>query len=330
VVTFIVRRLLIAIPILLLSSFAVFLMVAAAGDPLDELRLRNPPPTAEQIHSIEERLNLDKPLIERYRIWISDVVLRQDLGTDNKGQEVSTQLTRSLGVTMRLVIVSLAVAVSIALVIGVLTAVFQYSWFDHGITFVSFLFYSLPIFWLGVLLKEFVAIPLNDWLESLGFGRFIGTVQERTPNFEGNFGDTMYDRVGHLILPAVTIVVVSFAQYSRFTRASMLDVLKSDYVRTAQAKGISGTRVIFRHALRNALIPVVTVVALDFSAVLAGAVVTETVFQWRGMGTLFTNAVRFLDVNIVLAWLLISATLVVIFNLVADILYAFLDPRIRL
>jgi len=330
VITFIVRRLLIAIPILLLSSFAVFMMVAAAGDPLEDLRMRNPPPSPEQIAAIEERLHLDEPLLERYRIWISDVALRQDLGNDNRGQDVGNQLTRSMGVTLRLVIVSIAVAVSIALVIGVLTAVFQYSWFDHGITFLSFLFFSLPIFWLGVLLKEFVAIPLNDWLESLGFGRFIGTVQERSPNFEGGFGDTVYDRLGHLVLPAVTLVVVSFAQYSRFTRASMLEVLKSDYVRTAQAKGISGTRVIFRHALRNALIPVVTVVAIDFSAVLAGAVVTETVFQWRGMGTLFTNAVRFLDVNIVLAWLLISATLVVLFNLFADILYAFLDPRIRL
>jgi peptide/nickel transport system permease protein len=330
VLAFVIRRLLVSIPVLLLASFVVFLLVAAAGDPLDELRLRNPPPTEAQLEAYADRLGLDEPLLERYGSWIGDVVLHQDFGTDLQGQAVWPQLSRAVGVTLRLVVAAVVVAVGLAVVVGVLSAVRQYSWFDHSATFLSFLFFSLPVFWLAVLLKEFVAIPFNDWLEGLGFARFLGTVHEETPNLEGGFGDVLHDRLGHLVLPALTLVVVSFAQYSRFTRASMLEALGSDYVRTAEAKGLSRRRVVVRHALRNALVPLTTIVAIDFSVVLGGAVVVETVFQWRGMGTLFTDAVRALDVHVVLAWLLVSATLVVLFNLIADVLYAYLDPRIRL
>ncbi len=327
---FIVRRLLISIPVLLASSFIVFMLVASAGDPLDEFRLRNPPPSPEALASYAERLNLDEPLLERYRIWLSDAALRQDLGTDNRGRDVQTLVGDAVGVTLRLVVAAVVVAVILAVVVGVISAVRQYSFFDYATTFFSFLFFSLPVFWLGVLLKQFVAIPVNDFLESVGGSRFLGTVQAESPGLTGSFFEKLPNRIGHLILPALTLIIISFAQYTRFTRASMLDVLKSDYVRTAESKGIGRRRVLFRHALRNALIPVTTIVAIDFGAVIGGAVVTETVFQWRGMGTLFTDAVRFLDVNIVLASLLLTATMVIVFNLIADILYSYLDPRIRL
>lgn len=326
---FIVRRLLVSIPLLFLSSFLVFVMVANAGDPLEDLRL-NPRTTEVQIAQAERNLNLDEPVLERYRLWITDVVFDQDLGVDNKQQSVGTQLRRSLGVTMRLVLAAILVAIVVGLAVGVVSALRQYSLFDYGSTFAAFLFYSLPVFWLGVLLKEFVAIPLNNWMEDLGFARFFGTVQEQTPGFEGGFWDRLYDSAGHLVLPAFTLVVISFAQYSRYTRASMLDTMSSDYVRTAQAKGLTRRRVVTRHALRNALIPVTTVIAIDFGAVFGGAIITEQVFQWKGMGTLLIDNIRELDVNMVQGWLLVTAVTVVVFNLVADVLYAYLDPRIRL
>ena len=185
------------------------------------------------------------------------------------------------------------------------------------------------MFWLAVLLKQFVAIPINDFLESIGMGRFFGTVQHSTPGLEGNVFDHLYDNVGHLILPALTLIVITYAQYSRYTRASMLDTLKADYVRTATAKGVPRRRVVLHHALRNALIPVTTIISLNFGAVMGGAIITETVFQWKGMGSLLIDNIRQLDVPTVQAWLLVTAALVIVFNIIADVVYAYLDPRIR-
>lgn len=325
---FVARRLLGAIPLLLASSFIVFLLVASSGDPLQELRI-NPRISEEQVRAQEVELNLDEPLLQRYVIWLGDAVTG-DFGTDNKGQEVSPQLWRALGVTLRLVIVALVIATLIALVVGVISALRQYSLFDYSATFASFLFYSLPVFWLAALLKEFVAIRMNDVLESLGFSRWIGTIGQQTPNFDGSFWARLGDIAGHTVLPALTLILISFAVYSRYTRASMLDVMNSDYVRTAAAKGIPRRRVVVRHGLRNALIPVTTVIALDFGAVIGGAIVTERVFGWQGMGTLLIEGVTQFDVNVVLAWLMVTALVVIVFNLLADVAYAWLDPRIRL
>ena len=321
---FIVRRLLVSIPLLLLSSFLVFVLVANSGDPLQDLRV-NPRVSAETVELRERELNLDKPVLARYGIWLGDIV-RGDFGSDNYGVSVRPQLGRALFVTLRLVVVSLAIAVVIAVLVGVLSAIRQYSAFDYSSTFAAFLFFSLPVFWLAALLKEYAAIRVNRF-----FGRqLIYTIGQESPNFSGGFLARLGDMAGHMVLPALTLIVISFAQYSRYTRSSMLDVLSSDYVRTARAKGIAGRRVIFRHALRNALIPLTTVVALDFGAVIGGAVVTERVFGWRGMGTMLINGVTQFDVNVVQAWLLVTAIVVVIFNLLADIAYAYLDPRIRL
>lgn len=321
---FIVRRLVISIPILLLSSFLVFVMVANAGDPLENMRI-NPRIRPEQVHAEEVRLHLDKPVLERYWIWLKGAV-HGDFGTDNKGTPVAPQLSRSLSVTLRLVVVALMIAVVIALFVGVVSALRQYSIFDYSTTFMAFLFFSLPVFWLAALLKEFAAIRLNDFLGHT----WVYTVGQQSANLEGSFWARMGDYAGHILLPALTLILISFAQYSRFTRASMLDTLNSDYVRTAQAKGIKRRRVVVHHALRNALIPVTTVVAIDFGAVIGGAVITERVFNWKGMGTLLIDSITQFDVNVVQAWLLITALLVVVFNLLADILYAYLDPRIRL
>lgn len=327
-IAFIIRRIAVAIPLILVSSFLVFILVASAADPLEELRL-NPRVSEETIAARERALNLDKPVLERYSIWLTDAA-QGDFGVDNRGSQVGPQLTRALGTTLRLVVVAIFLAVVISLVVGVISAVRQYSWFDYTSTFAAFLFYSLPVFWLAVLLKEFAAIRLNNVLESLGFSRWIATVGSQSATFSGSTMARLGDIAGHTFLPALTLILVSFAAYSRYTRSSMLDTLSSDYVRTAEAKGIPRRQVLRKHALRNALLPVTTVVALDFSAVIGGAIVTERVFNWRGMGTLLIDGVTSADVNVVQAWLLVTAVVVVVFNLLADVIYALLDPRIRL
>jgi peptide/nickel transport system permease protein len=324
---FIVRRMLIAIPIVLLSSFLVFMLVAASGDPLEDLRLR-PGIQPSVVEARERELGLDKPLPERYWNWLTDFV-QGDFGKNLKGQEVRPQITRALGLTLRLVLISSLIAVLIGLTVGVISAVRQYSAFDYGSTFFSFLFFAMPVFWFAVLLKEFGAIRLNETIGDWGLKIFtIGSESTPAPD---SLLNRLWDYAGHAILPIITLAVISYAAYSRFTRASMLETMSSDYVRTAKAKGLSNKRVIFRHAFRTALIPVITLIAIDFGLVLGGAFITENIFAYNGMGTLFRNALLpYPDPNPALAYLMITALMVVIFNLLADIAYAYLDPRIRL
>ncbi len=323
---FVIRRLLIAIPLIVASSFLVFVMVANAGVPAQvENAELNPRVSEAQRSALRARFNLDEPVLARYWDWVTDAV-RGDFGTDASGQEVLPQIRRAMGITLRLVVFALVVAVVIAILVGSISALRQYSIFDHATTFTFFLFFSLPVFWLAVLLKEFGAIRLNDFFGST----WLYTVGDKSVPQPSGFWSQMGDYAGHMILPALTLIVISCAQYSRFTRASMLETLNADYVRTARAKGVPRRRVVTRHALRNALIPVTTVVAIDFGAVLGGAIITERVFQWRGMGTLFIEALTGFDIYMIQGWLVVTAVLVVVFNLVADIMYAFLDPRIRL
>jgi len=326
VLAFIIRRFLIAIPLVIVSSFLVFIMVASSGtpQPLENARLR-PNPNPAQIRVLELRYHLDKPLVTRYWLWLKDAA-HGDLGVDNNSRPVGEQLRQGMLVTLRLVVVALVIAILIALVVGVVSALRQYSVFDYSSTFASFLFFSLPVFWLAVLLKEFGAIRFNNLIGHT----WVYTVGEQSVRLPHSFWARMGDYAGHMVLPCLTLVLISFAQYSRFTRASMLETMNADYVRTATAKGATRKRVVTRHALRNALIPVTTVVALDFGAVLGGAIITERVFQWRGMGTLLIRGVTQYDPNLVQGWLMVTAVTVVVFNLLADITYAWLDPRIRL
>ena len=320
---FVLRRLGISVPVVIASSFIVFVLVATAGgDPLADLRLR--PGVSEATIELRRReLNLDKPVLQRYGIWVKGVV-QGDLGRSMSNEEVLPLLVRRLGVTMRLVLAATIVSVLIAVLVGSLGAVRQYSRFDYTTTFFAFVFFSMPVFWLAALLRD-VGIRVNDAVGR----RLFFVVGEQTPNFAGGVGEVWLDRFGHLILPSLTLVLIQMAAWSRFQRGSMLEVLNADYVRTARAKGLSSSGVMLRHALRNALIPVVTVVAIDFATILGGAVITETVFGWSGMGRLLLDALKVQDVNVVQAWLLVTAVLVVVFNLAADIVYGYLDPRIR-
>jgi peptide/nickel transport system permease protein len=228
-------------------------------------------------------------------------------------------------ITMRMVILASVVAIVLAIGAGVLSAVKQYTVTDYTFTFAGFLFLSMPVFWLAALLKEYGAIRLNKL-----FGQqVIFTVGPESPNLAGSLGHRLADYAGHLVLPTVALALISFASWSRYQRATMLDVLGADYIRLARAKGLSRSRVMVRHALRNALIPLVTVVAIDTGAILSGAIVTERVFAWQGMGSLLVQGVETSDPNLLLAWLMVTAVLVVLFNLIADVLYAVLDPRIR-
>jgi peptide/nickel transport system permease protein len=279
---------------------------------------------AETIKAREHELHLDKSQPQRYLIWLSGF-LRGDLGKSIDGREVRPQLVDGLGVTLRMVILAMLLALVLAVIVGVISAVRQCTALDYTATFTGFLFLSMPVFWLAALLKEYVGIRINQAAGK----QIIYTVGEGTPNLQGGFLVHFNDWVGHLILPTVALAAISYAAWSRYQRASMLDVLSSDYIRLAKAKGLRPRRVLVRHALRNALIPITTVVAIDVGAIIGGAVLTERVFAWHGMGSLLLQAVRFKDVNLMLAWLAITGLVVILFNLIADVLYAVLDPRIR-
>lgn len=328
---FVIRRVLISIPVLIASTIVTFLISKAAGDPLLYLEQRQPRPPQTFIDSERHRLWLDRSWPSQYWHWISNVVLHWNWGQPLQSHgNVAGQLFSAFGITARLVLVSIFFALILAVITGVVSAVKQYSVTDYTTTFLGFLFLSMPTFWFGILLKQ-AGIWINDHTGT----HFFGTIGERSiPITTHTFWGTVSDIAGHMILPTIVLGLVGYAAWSRFTRASMLEVLNSDYVRLARSKGLRPRTVLVRHALRTALIPLTTVTALDIAFLLGGAIVTERVFQWRGMGTLFLNALNNqgrggVDVNVMLGWLLVSAVIVIAFNLLADILYGFLDPRIR-
>lgn len=315
-------RLLASIPVLLIASFAVFCLVAVSGDPLADLREQSGVSEAT-IQARAEALHLDDSLLERYGYWISGA-LRGDFGVALDGEAVTDKLARSAGVTLRMVVVAAVVAVILAIAVGVGSALREGSLADHSATLTVFVCFSMPVFFLAGVLKD-LAIRVN---EATGY-RIFATVGERGVEDVTGFWVILGDRVSHLILPTAALVLVTFAAWSRYQRASMLEVLGSDFLRTARAKGASERRVVLRHGLRNALIPLTTVVAVDFAMLLNGSIVVETIFAWNGLGRLFIESLQTGDVNVSSAWLLIAAGSVVAFNLLADLVYAVLDPRIR-
>jgi glutathione transport system permease protein len=324
VLTYTIRRLLVSIPVIIASTFIVFLLVTLSGDPLANLKGRNPPPSPQVVAVEAERLHLDQPVLQRYWTWITGVV-HGDFGPSVRTNvDIGHEIVTRFGVTLRLIAVAVVLALLLAVFVGVVSAVKQYSGIDYGFTFAAFLFLSMPSFWFAVLLKQ-GGISLNN----LVGGQVVSTIGERSVIVEGGTWAHLTDAAGHLVLPTISLALISFGAWSRFQRASMLDVLNSDYVLFARAKGLSRRRVVIKHALRTALIPMVTITALDFAALISGAVITETVFQWRGLGDFLVSSVNERDAYAVLAWLLVVAVAVIVFNLIADLLYALLDPRIR-
>ncbi len=506
--TFVIRRLVASLFVFLAATYLMYLLTAYSGDPLEDLRTSTAPNAAQLIEARSNLLNLDVPPYLRYFIWLSGVggcfVGRCDLGVNVQGQPVTVLLGQALGQTLQLVTTAALLAILIGVIVGIVTALRQYSGLDYTVTFTAFLFFSLPIFWVAVLLKQYIAIGFNDFLrdpeipplaivavaivvgllfmalvggqtrrklivfgatalgtaavltfisvtrwftdpglgivvvaltaiaiaigvtavstgirnrralyssltvaglgialyyplqflfpymniglflglaavtvvvsgligwlwgghdrwqsartailvgvlvgaviaidEHMSFwqaytessrvrGRPIATIGAVTPNLGGNFWIQGIDSFTHLLLPTIALILISIASYTRYTRSSMLEVMNQDYVRTARAKGLTERTVIVRHAFRNAMIPLATIVAFDVGAIVGGAVITERVFAWTGMGQLFQNGLEHVDPNPVMAFFLVTGALAIIFNLLADLVYAALDPRIRI
>lgn len=506
--TFVVRRLIASVFILLAATYLMYLLTAYSGDPLEELRTSSSPNKAQLIQARSDLLNLDVPPYLRYFIWIAGVgrcfIGQCDLGVTIQNQPVTVLLGQAIGSTLQLVSIAAIVAILLGLIVGITTALRQYSGYDYGVTFVSFLFFSLPIFWVAVLLKVYIAIGFNDFLRDpnlpplavivtslifgliwmsivpgskrrklttfaiaasataavlvyinvsdwfsrphltivvvaltaiaaafgvtavsnglankrarnaslvvaavgiaayfpfmyflsfyldlftlallavatvgvsfaigwfmggndrlpvarttaiVGFivgsvialdrymsvwddyaasgriqGRPIATIGSATPGLEGSVWVYGVDLFTHLLLPTIALILISFATYTRYSRASLLEVMNQDYIRTARAKGLTERTVVVRHAFRNALIPIATIIAFDIGGIIGGAVITERVFGWTGMGQLFQNGLDRVDPNPVMAFFLVAGGLAILFNLLADLAYAALDPRIR-
>lgn len=500
------KRVATSVFVMWLASLLLYVMVINSGDPLAGLR-ENPDAEAQRMMEAKiQWMGLDLPWYERYLTWLKGVggcfVGQCDLGIDSMGVPVNQALSSAMSSTLRLVIIATLVSIVIGIAIGIISALRQYSGFDYAITFMAFLFFSLPVFWAAVLLKEFGAIKFNTWIKSpdistltligiaigsgllfqfvlnggmrrriisgvitavfvggtlwlftatnwflepwmgigvitvvsvagallvtgviagfehramlysalatvaagvvayfifvnviatptipvllglfaltiavsLGIGALmggyarktamvvttitgvimsmliivdqilgnwasyvglrgrrpiIGTIGSESPGFDGNFWEGFIDKGTQLLLPTAVLILVSIASYSRYTRSTMLEVLEQDYVRTARSKGLSERTVIVRHAFRNAMIPITTLVAMDFAALVGGAIITEQVFGWSGMGAMFQTGLRNVDPNPVMAFFLVTGTAAITMNLVADMLYAVLDPRIR-
>ncbi|MDF1488283.1 ABC transporter permease [Tessaracoccus caeni] len=503
-IKYILKRVGTSLLILLLGSLLLFVLVVNSGDPLQDLRESNDKNKANLIAQRTANMGLDRTWYERYWDWLTGaakcVVGRCDLGTNRSGQAVNDLTIIAAGSTLRLVVLATILAIVVGVVLGIITAVRQYSGFDYGVTLMAFVFFSLPVFWLAVLLKHYAAIEFNNWIVDaaiqpstmliaavvigfilqaamggdlkrrlitfgataagvaavlfyfdavtwfrrpaiglpvfilavigigilvttmtaglgnkrvrnavgttvlasvLGYGLLRGTLMSdpstgmvllcfaaaiaiavisglvwggfsrrpaimasivtallasftaladlllsnwaaylkiqarpmptigsQTPNVTFEYWGGWIDVLTHLALPTVALTLISLAGYTRYTRASMLDVLNQDYIRTARSKGISERKVITKHALRNSLIPLATIVAFDFAGLIGGAVITEQVFGWQGMGNMFAVGLREVDPAPVMAFFLVTGTAAVLMNLLADLTYAFLDPRI--
>jgi peptide/nickel transport system permease protein len=320
--SYVIRRLLYSVVVLVAASFIVFTFVSVSGDPLAALRV-TPDYDPNTIQRIEEQKHLDEPIPVRYGYWVKDAVTNQ-FGTTLLGDRpILPDLWRVMKNTLQMVFIAEALAVLIAVFIGVFSALRQYSVFDYTATTFSFLGLALPVFWLALMLQ----VGVVKIYESTGTRLFpITSLNSVDP---GTGLDFVIDRAHHLVLPVLVLMVASIATYSRYMRASMLEVVNSDYVRTARAKGLGERRVTMKHAFRNALIPLVTLVAINFGTLLGGVIVTETVFSLDGMGLYFVNALLSNDPYPVMAWLMVTAVMIIIFNLLADIAYGVLDPRVR-
>jgi peptide/nickel transport system permease protein len=321
VLVYITRRLLYSIPVLLLATFVTFCAVSYEGNPIDALK-QNPRANQHTIHQLFLQYHLDKPIPLRYVYWMEDFVTHKFGTYLVNGGAMWPDVTRTLGHTLLVVGIAELIAFILGVLIGIYSAVRQYSVFDYFFTSFSFLGFAMPTFLLALLLQELFTEIYTKWNVRIFYTSGL--------NSAGEYTSWSWDRVQHLALPVATLCIVSLAIYSRYMRASMLDVLNTDYVRTARAKGLAEWRVIKRHVFRNALIPMATIAALNIGALFGGAVVTETVFQLDGFGFWFIGQLGTPDVYGVMTYLVITGAMIVLFNLVADVLYGFLDPRIRL
>ena len=340
--TYILRRLAQAIPQLFIISIILFALMQSFGDPIATLGGRTPP-RPEDKERLRRQLGLDQPVYMQYVTWLVgndwqmiDMdgdgtpetpgkragIMRGDWGNSLvTRQPVLKIIGDRLSNTMLLMITAEIVIVLISLALGLYSALRPYSLFDNLVTGLSFIGYSMPVFWLALMLMYIFAVNFRRW--GLPYLPTVGM-------FDPAIGKTPWELIKHMVLPITTLAVISIAGYSRFVRSSVMEVLGQDYVRTARAKGLKAMYVVFRHALPNAALPFITIIGLDIPILMGGAVVTERIFAWPGMGRLFIDHTERADFPVLMGILMLISIAVVIFQIITDVVYSMVDPRIRL
>ena len=340
--TYILRRLAQAIPQLFIISIILFALMQSFGDPIATLGGRTPP-RPEDKERLRRQLGLDQPMYMQYVTWlVGNDWQKIDMDGDGtpetpgkragimRGDWGNSLVTRQpvlkiigdrLPNTMLLMITAEIVIVLISLALGLYSALRPYSLFDNLVTGLSFIGYSMPVFWLALMLMYIFAVNFRRW--GLPYLPTVGM-------FDPAIGKTPWELIKHMVLPITTLAVISIAGYSRFVRSSVMEVLGQDYVRTARAKGLKAMYVVFRHALPNAALPFITIIGLDIPILMGGAVVTERIFAWPGMGRLFIDHTERADFPVLMGILMLISIAVVIFQIITDVVYSMVDPRIRL
>lgn len=319
---YILRRLLESIPLLIVISLLVYaLLMASPGNPLAQLE-RDPTISQADLTRIAEQRGLNDPFLVQYGRWALAAV-QGNFGTSMQtGRRVTLEILDRLPNTAYLVGTAFIVTLLVAIPIGVMSAMRQYSLFDHIVTAFTFMGISVPIFWFGLMLVLVFYVVLSNPLTG---GPLFPSGGMYTTGLE----HSLVNRLWHLVLPVTMLSATWVAWYTRFLRASMLDVLSQDYVRTARAKGVQERRVTYRHALKNAALPLITLIALDLPIIFSGALFTETIFAWPGMGRLFYQSALRRDYPVLMGIVMFTSALIILSNLLADLLYAYFDPRIR-
>jgi peptide/nickel transport system permease protein len=341
VTRYIIKRLIQGIPLLFIISVVLFALMMSVGDPVATMGGRRVTRAADY-ERLKRQLGLDKPIYMQYVYWLvgntwtrTDVdgdgvaetagtrlgILRGDFGTSLVNRKPVMQVIgERIPNTLILMLTGEVIVILGALVVGVYSAIRQYSTLDHVVTALSFIGYSLPIFFIALMSMYVFAVLFKRW--GLPYLPTVGM-------FDPQVGKTFVQVIYHMVLPVISMSVVSLASYSRYIRSTMLDVLNQDYIRTARSKGLPRRTVIFVHALKNASLPIATIVGLDLPFLLGGAVVTEKIFAWPGMGRLFLDQVYRADTPVVMGILMLVAVAVIVFQIITDVVYAWLDPRIR-
>lgn len=319
-VRYIIRRVLVSIPVLLGVSLIAFFLVHASGDPMAVYNA-NPNISSEDLIRLEKTYGFDKPVYIQYFYWLRNVV------TGNWGQsflthqDVLAMIRQRLGNTLLLMGTAFVLTLIISTVLGIYSATHKYSFGDYVVTALSFFGYSMPSFWFGLMLIIIFAVLIKELgLPGLPAAGMYPVRGERT----------LWELIRHMILPATVLSLTSVAKYTRYLRSSMLEVIGQDYVRTARGKGVPERLVLFRHAFKNAVIPLVTLVMMDIPYLFSGALITEQVFAWPGMGRMYWEHAIWVDYPVLMGIILLVSALVVFCNLIADVSYAIIDPRIRL
>jgi peptide/nickel transport system permease protein len=322
-IRFLLRRLLNYIVLLVLASFLAFCLASVSFSPLDSYTQRHPPPPKELVDRKKAELGLNKPIPIRYAKWVSGAA-SGDFGKTVTGHPVSEELWHRIGVSLRLVVTGSVLGTIIGVIVGAWGAIRQYRLSDRVITVLSLVTLSIPSFVLASLLI-LAALRVN-MLVGMRIFQYTG---ETAPIPPGGLWDQLVDRVQHLVLPTLTLALFAIASFSRYQRNAMLDVLGEDFIRTARAKGLTRRRALFKHGLRTALIPLATLFAYGVSGLVVGAVFVEKIFGWHGMGEWVVQGIATQDANVVAAITLFSGAAVLLAGLLSDIVYALLDPRVR-